>query len=379
MTRANLYLVPNHYLDVSPQSISLTEKLNDHNAIIRGFLGTYKTRNYSKRTSEGDFRFIKNWFEGIIIPDKTHPDGERQLFVWEAMEPRHGRQRIIEYSEGLCALGLQPVTRCGYLGRLRRLFDYILEWPYIPVSLQSIPSKYGPLEQPVLTYDYPHHSVEQQDEGCALTGDALIEFYNFIRTEYVPRQQKKLAASRDYTMVIIAGESGLRADEILNLDAEYDLFFDRNFIQTRFGKGSKGSGKRTRKTIFTDLAQATASSYLKSIRPQFLNADTNPALFLAESGKRIAYSTMARNIKNIIKAAVEAGLDIRPDIGWHDLRRSFATNIIEQDPGRIWDVMEYLGHSNPCTLNRYLRFNKNRFFEVRNRVVQRLLPTRTNY
>lgn len=295
------------------------------------------------------------------------------------MEPVRGRQRIIEYNNGLCTLGLRPTTRRNYLGILRRLFEYVLEWPYIPVSLESIHSKYGPLEQPVLKYDYPVHSVEQELEGCALTGDALLNFYYFIKAEFIPRQQKKLVASRDYVIAVLAGESGLRPDELRNLDAygpKCDLYFEEGVIQTRFGKGTRGSGKRVRKTRFTDIAQATTRPYLERIRPHFLNAETDPALFLGETGNRISYSAMARNFKRIVEAAIEAGLDIPPDMSLYDLRRSFATNIVEEDPGRIWEAMALLGHSNPSTINRYLRLKKNHLLETRARVVQRLLPVK---
>jgi integrase len=377
MSRANLFLVPSSRIDLITPTSSFVEKLADHNAIITGYKDTYRTRNFSEKTIKNDFAFITTWFEGTSVVDDAHPDGERQLLLWEAMKPISGRQRIIEFSKGLCALGLRPTTRRDYLGILRRLFAYTLEWPYIPESLQSIASKYGPIEQPVLAYDYPVNAADQdQQEGWALIGDELIEFYCFIKSEFIPRQQKKLSASRDYVMIVLAGESGLRADELRNLDAygpHRDLYFKETFIQTRSGKGTRGSGKRIRRTIFTDFAQCTTSVYLEHIRSHFLNAETEPALFLAENGSRISYSTMARNLKIIVAAAREAGLEIPPSMGWHGLRRSFATNIVDQDPSRIWELMGLLGHSNPSTVNRYLKFKKNHFIETRTRVVQRFL------
>src|SRR5260370_2467421 len=97
--------------------------------------------------------------------------------------------------------------------------------------------------------------------------------------------QKKFPASRDYTMIVVVGESGLRADEILHLDAlglHRDLFYEHNCIQTRHGKGTKGSGKRIRKTIFTPFAQATMRVYESRIHPNSPDAKPTPALFLTK-------------------------------------------------------------------------------------------------
>ena len=76
-----------------------------------------------------------------MMLDDTHPDGERQLFVWEAMTPVLGRQRIVGFSKGLVDAGLKPRTVQTYLGSLRRLFQYVLEYPCIPdTQVQSLVS-----------------------------------------------------------------------------------------------------------------------------------------------------------------------------------------------------------------------------------------------
>jgi integrase len=375
MVRPNLSLVEVPHSN--RRSIPFDEKLTDHNAIIDKYGNTFLTRNLCERTMKFQLRYIKGWFEGIRIKDQTHPEGERQLLLWEAMEPICGHERIANFSNGLYLLGLSSSTRYNYLGILRRFFDYVLEWPYIPGESRHIASKYGPLEQPVLSYDYPVHVIDHEDEGFALTGDALLDFYNFVRTEHIKGCQKKLTASRDYTMIVLAGESGLRANELRNLDAfgaHNDLFYERNLIQTRFGKGFKGSGKRTRKTIFTDLAQITTHTFEERIRPQFPNATTNPALFLAETGVRIAYSSMERSLRCIVSAARETGMDLPPNMSWHSLRRSFATNYIERYPQHLWTLLQMLGHINPGSINHYVKFRKNHLEKTINTVLKKLLP-----
>jgi site-specific recombinase XerD len=361
MGRPKLALVQNIEVDSTP--VPFSQLLADHHAILQGYLDTHVTRNHSDRTIESDRRFLVGWFESFVAQDDEHPDGQRQLLVWEAMEPMQGRQRIVAFSKGLVDAGLKPRTVHGYLGSLRRLFEYILEYPYIPgTQVQSIVAKYGRLEQPVLEYDYPVHTLDQdEEEGFVLTGDELLQFYDFVRLEYIGSNQKKLTASRDYTMIVVAGESGLRADEILHLDAlgpHRDLFYERNRIQTRHGKGTAGSGKRVRKTIFTPFAQATVRVYEEHIRPNFPNAKTNPALFLSESGERISYKAMWHNLHVITDEARKAGLEMPPKLSWHSLRKSFATNFMEQHPDRPWVLMDLMGHLNPSTLHRYVKHSR---------------------
>ncbi len=360
MTRPQLAVVQPSA--IAPSAIPVSQMLADHQSILQGYLDTHTTRNHSDRTIEAERRFLTGWFESFVLQDEDSPQGERQLFVWEAMAPVLGRQRIVGFSKGLVDVGLKPRTVQGYLGCLRRLFQYVLESPYIPgTQVQSITSKYARIEQPVLEYDYPVHVLEQDEEGFVLTGEQLFQFYDFVRLQYIGHNQKKLPASRDYTMIVVAGESGLRADEILHLDAlglHRDLFYEHKCIQTRHGKGTKGSGKRVRKTIFTPFAQATMRVYEDRIRPHFPDAKTNPALFLTESGERISYKAMWHNLHSIVEEGRKAGLELPPKLSWHSLRKSFATNFMEQHPDRPWVLMDLMGHLNPSTLHRYVKHSR---------------------
>jgi site-specific recombinase XerD len=111
-------------------------------------------------------------------------------------------------------------------------------------------------------------------------------------------------------MIVLAGESGLRADEICHLDAlgeHRDLFYERNLIQTRHGKAVNGSGKRVRKTIFTKRAQEVMHIYEDQVRPYFREAKTNVALFLSERGDRIEYSSMWEFLDEIVEKARKEG------------------------------------------------------------------------
>lgn len=362
--RTKLFLVGEE--NTSKSTSSFDEKLADHNAIIDGYLDTLLARNLSPGTIDRLSKYLPGWFAGIMVPDENHPDGERQLLVWEAMAPGSGYKYIIAFSKGLICYGLNPRTVNQYVGYLRRFFQYVLDVPYIPGNVtQCISVKYGRIEQPVLEYYYPSHVIDNEPEGFTLTAEELVEFYDFIRLVHIPRSQKKNAAARDYSMIVLAAETGLRADELRNLDVigqHVDLSYERGRVQTRSGKGTKGSGKRIRKTLFTPFAQATIRHYVESFRPEFINAQSETALFLSEAGSRISYNAMYRNLKNITESARKEGLAMPPKLNWHDLRRTFATLFIERYPDRTGVLMDMLGHINPSTLNRYIR-HRRAFYE----------------
>ncbi len=374
----------------SRPEVPYAEKRKDHDALIEGYLTTLITRNYSSTTRHQERSYLHGWFQGQMVRDRTHPEGERPLLLWEAMRPVAGRETIVAFSKGLVLAGLRPRTVTGYLGSLRRLFDYILSFPYIPSGIERsgfdmqpepIVSKYGPIEQPVLEYDYPAHVLDVEDEGFVLTGDALIEFYDFIRLDYIPNHQKKLSAARDYAMVVLAAESGLRADEIRNLNLKglhRDIFYDRSRIQTRHGKGTRGSGKRIRKTMFTPFAQATLKVFEEQIRPTYQNASTCPALFLSETGQRMSYNTMWHSLYSIASAAREAGLYLPPRMGWHSLRKSFATDFMEAHPDKVWVLMDMLGHISPSVLHRYVKHSRAYYDQAIDSVIQGLVPISSN-
>lgn len=346
MNRLDLKLIPREVSASFPSSRSFLDQLRDHSEILQGYLNTHLLRNHSESTIRTERDFLTGWFEGLLVEDKNHPAGERQLLIWEAMKPVEGRQRVIEFTTGIINTGLKPRTVMTYLGYLRRCFGYIETWPFIP-GTPPIPiiEKYGRIEQPILEFDYPVHVVDHEDEGFPPTGKQLLELYEMLRVQYVGSQRKQLTAFRDYTMFVLAGESGLRADELLHLDSQgphRDLFYERGRIQTRFGKGTNGSGKRVRKTIFSPFAQDTLRTYEKLIRSQFPNAKIDPALFLTEEGRRLTYRAAWAQLRRMVRFARKHGIHLPPRFGWHALRKSFATNFLEQNPGSSWVLLDLL-------------------------------------
>lgn len=348
------------------------EMLNDHRKILQNYFDTFITRGLSRKTLDSACGFIERWFEKIRVLETS---GERQIFIWEVMNLGEGRQRIKEFLMTLAALGednhvcLRPQTARAYAGHLERLFIKTLESPFIE-GQQTIQSKYGPIENPFTGVEYPIHSRDRlRAEKFFLTPEQIVELLVFLREVYPGLTHMNITAARLYTIVMLITETGMRCIEILNLDAlgeDRDIFYNKKVIQTRYGKGYNSSGPQTREMPLTDPAKITLMEYEREVRPHFRNHLIDPALFLTRRGKRLSYCTLQECFTRLIEAARKRGLNLPLNLTLHDLRASFATNYMEENPDQFWELMELLGHVSPSSTRLYIRSRgKNRWLSMK--------------
>ena len=141
---------------------------------------------------------------------------------------------------------------------LSKFFTYVLEHPYVKHgdNFIRIEQFYGEITQPISEYDIPKHSYDGEQLGVPLDSEDLFIFYSILREHYLLDEDSMAAAirARYYSITVIAGLCGLRIDEILHLDLKKDIFFKSAKIQTRYAKATRGSGKRSRITLFPPLA-----------------------------------------------------------------------------------------------------------------------------
>jgi site-specific recombinase XerD len=324
-----------------------------HKQLMDGFFQSHVIRNHSAATIKNNMRFLESWFQ-------TYGSENRPLWSWEAMRPVEGRKRIVEYGKALIQVELANQTIRSYLGTLRSYFEYVLEHPFVfdkSGSPHRLIAYYGPIEQPISEYDIPQHSYDGSDKrlGVPLDPAHLHEFYSILRKHYLLGSHAHVRA-RNYTMVVLAGESGLRANELRNLETEKDLFFDSKKIQTRSAKGTNGSGKRSRLTLFTPLARDTSRFYLKTHRPQLVGIGQNSYLFPAQyGGGPISYPQMAQFLAEMVDLANRKGLFIADHFSWHWMRRIFATRFIETFPNELPTLIALMGHSSFGTIHKYIQ------------------------
>jgi len=201
---------------------------------------------------------------------------------------------------------------------------------------------------------------------------ALKSFFRFLRmtgvveidqTDLVtgPKKEKKLpaiassheidrlldepdtgtnAGIRDRALLELLYAAGLRVSEA-NAMVLADLDLSTNEVRV-IGKGSK-----PRVALFGKQGAYWIDVYLKNVRPKFTSRRSDDAVWMNQSGGRLASRSIQRIVK---KYAVAAGLD--PDFHTHSLRHSFATHLLDGGAD-LRVVQDLLGHSSPATTQIY--------------------------
>src|SRR6201991_5124441 len=168
-----------------------------------------------------------------------------------------------------------------------------------------------------------------------------------LKPDDVARLLEKIPAStpleqRDRALFELAYSSGLRAEELVDLDVT-SINFDQEQVRVE-GKGSK-----TRFVPTGEPALRSIASYLERARPALSGADPEPALFLSKSGKRLSTSDVRRRLRVWARhATTQTG--VHP----HALRHSFATQLLEGG-AELRAIQEMLGHASISTTQVYTR------------------------
>ena len=332
-----------------PSDLSLADQ--HHEELIDGYMRSHRIRNHSDITISKESNFLRKWFVEYGYDD-------RPLYAWEAMSPDVGRIIVQGYIKNLLLAELHPATVRDYLGTLNRFFSFVLEHPAITVSgrFARVDEFYGvKLAKPFSEFDIPRHAYDGEVRGVPLDPDSLYGFFAALRSKYVNLSGRYQATrARNYAMVVVAGETGLRLDEVRHLET-VDLFFDGHKIQTRYAKGARGSGKKARLSIFPPLARDTLRHYLKIHRPVIVGKRDTDMLFPSRFGRVLSDGQNRTDLQRMCEAARAANFPILPHMSWHWLRRVFATRFIERFPDKMAALIKLLGHSNPHTVHRYIR------------------------
>jgi site-specific recombinase XerD len=152
---------------------------------------------------------------------------------------------------------------------------------------------------------------------------------------------------RDRAMLEVTYACGLRAEEIVNLDADAADFDSETLRVT--GKGSK-----TRIVPIGEPAQRALERYLGHARPALAANPAETALFLSRRGRRLSTSDVRRRLDRWVREAAVAG-----NVSPHTLRHSFATHLLEGGAD-LRSIQELLGHSSVSTTQVYTRVEPGR-------------------
>jgi integrase/recombinase XerC/integrase/recombinase XerD len=146
---------------------------------------------------------------------------------------------------------------------------------------------------------------------------------------------------RDRALFELAYGSGLRAEELVNLELA-SVDFDADEIRV------EGKGGKTRILPVGEHALRSLERYLARGRPVLADAG-EPALFVSKSGRRLSTSDVRRRLAVWTRhAAVQGG------VSPHWLRHSFATHLLDGGAD-LRAIQELLGHSSLSTTQVYTR------------------------
>ncbi|HET6548961.1 MAG TPA: tyrosine recombinase XerC [Solirubrobacter sp.] len=163
----------------------------------------------------------------------------------------------------------------------------------------------------------------------------------------IARLLEKIPAStpleqRDRALFELAYSSGLRAEELVDLDVG-SVDFDAEQVRI------EGKGGKTRFVPAGEPALRSLAAYLERARPVLQSVDADPALFLSKSGRRLSTSDVRRRLRVWARhAAAQTG--VHP----HALRHSFATHLLEGGAD-LRAIQEMLGHASISTTQVYTR------------------------
>lgn len=325
---------------------------NNHRQLIQGYLETHRIRNHAPETIRQYERFLEGWFSG-----QSEKRGE-PLYTWQVMTRDVGRPLILDYAKTLRENDINTHTIRAHLNILKQYFTYVTKSPF--VTFDGVPRRiedlYGKIESPISEFDMPQHTCDFERLGVPIDPERAYDFLSILREHYLA--PKSPIKSRNYCMAVLALESGLRIQELLHLEISKDLFFDSHKLQTRYAKGTKGSGKRSRITLFPPLSRDTVNFYLKHHRNAWPCRQKTDYLFLSSSGRLLTYSIAHSALCDMVVAARKINFPVEDHMTWHWFRRLFATRFIERFPDKLHILIELLGHIGAGTVHHYIRHSK---------------------
>ena len=171
----------------------------------------------------------------------------------------------------------------------------------------------------------------------------------------VPKSRLQLA--RDRALLEMLYGCGLRVGELVGLN-EVDLDLDSGQVRVR------GKGKKERMSPVGSKAVAALEQYLAartSAVPAAVSGDSQPALFLNQTGGRLTARSVARIVK---RYALLLGGDtgLHP----HSFRHAFATHLLS-DGADLRAIQELLGHARLSSTQKYTHTNIKQLMEVYDR------------
>ncbi len=161
------------------------------------------------------------------------------------------------------------------------------------------------------------------------------------------RSVRMALAARDHAAFSAMVYAGLRIEETTALIVD-DLSFARGAEEVRV---AKGKGNKERIVPMGPRLRRSLRRCLKA-RDALVPSDAGsplPHLFLTEKGTRVTEGTLRRRLYSWVREARLKKAEIKP----HDLKRTFGTWYLQENPGQLIELAELMGHSNLSQVRKY--------------------------
>lgn len=337
-----------------PTSIYEVDRPLHHQLAMSAYRESFRHRNLTEKYEKDEFRRLNDVFALVSIGDPDLPGIRRIVDTFDLTNPRQAAK-----VRDACYRDLPSQPRAiACLKTVDRYCRFLIENPTIYQQGQPslyLPDLYGPIASPVNRYTVPRPQGDRTPNRNFLELSEYKQWLRFTWSQIQPElaEADLLKVSQLHLMCVIAGEMGLRLQEILGLDLEHFILADDVCIVV-WGKGSNGSGFRKRPVPISPFVKASLGDFIK----QFPRTK-GESLFQTRHGQRLGKNTAHHWMDELIKKIQAAKLPIfiERGFGWHAFRRTYTRLYLERD-GNIYDLKRNTGWSYTSTISHYLGDSK---------------------
>ncbi len=183
-------------------------------------------------------------------------------------------------------------------------------------------------------------SAAEEEEAARADGDGIKAARR--------RAVASALAARDHAAFSAMIYAGLRIEEATALTVG-DLSFSRGAEEVRV---ARGKGNKERVVPMGPRLKKSLRRYLKAravLEPAAAPGGAVPHLFLNEKGARVTENTLRRRLYGWVRKSGLKKQDLKP----HDLRRTFGTWYLQENPGQVRELAELMGHSDLSQVMKY--------------------------